>query len=56
MEEDIWAALLDFYEKVLEPEFRSIQEKLSEHDEKFRQIFDRIARAESKQYFQRKSG
>ena len=35
-------ALLAFYDKVLEPEFRSIEEKLSEHDEKFKQLFDRF--------------
>ena len=52
----ISTALLAFYEKLLEPKFRSIEEKLSEHDEKFRQIFDRIDRGESKEYFQRSSG
>ena len=42
MKEDISAALLAFYEKVLEPEFRSIEEKLCQHDEKFKQLFDRF--------------
>jgi len=56
MKDDISKALLGFYEKILEPELRSIKEKQNEHDEKFRQIFDRIAEGESKQYFQRRSG
>jgi hypothetical protein len=42
MKKNISASLLTFYRKVLEPQFRSIEEKLSEHDEKFRQIFDRF--------------
>jgi uncharacterized protein YdcH (DUF465 family) len=41
MNEDISASLLAFYEKVLEPEFRSIKEKLREHDDKFARILDR---------------
>ncbi len=42
MDQDISAALLAFYEKVLEPEFRSLREKLVEHDDKFARILDHI--------------
>ncbi len=42
MKEDIEAALSAFYEKFLEPEFRSIREKQSEHDEKFALLLDRF--------------
>ena len=40
MKDDISKALLGFYEKILEPEFRSIKEKLNEHDDKFNRLFD----------------
>lgn len=40
MKEDISTSLLAFYGKVLEPELRSIKEKLSEHDDKFTRILD----------------
>ena len=42
MKDDISTALLAFYGKVLEPEFRSIKEKQSEHDEKFTRLLDHI--------------
>ena len=42
MKDDISTALLAFYGKILEPEFRSIKEKLNEHDDKFNRLFDHI--------------
>ncbi len=35
MEKDISKALVDFYHKLLQPEFTGIKEKLKENDEKF---------------------
>ncbi len=42
MRQDISTALLDFYGKVLEPKFRFLEEKLTEHDDKFALILDHI--------------
>ena len=42
MKQDISTAFLAFYGKVLEPEFRSLKEKLSEHDDKLGRILDHV--------------
>jgi len=42
MKQDISTALLTFYGKVLEPEFRFLKEKPSEHDDKFGRILDHV--------------
>ncbi len=42
MKQDISAALTAFYLKVLEPEFRSVKEKQTEHDDKFARLLDHI--------------
>ncbi len=42
MKQDISAALTAFYGKILEPEFRSIKEKLAEHDDKFASLLDHV--------------
>jgi hypothetical protein len=42
---DILDTLSEFYGKFIEPEFRAIQGKLEEHDQKFKDLiehFDRI--------------
>ncbi len=36
----IFDTLNEFYRKIIEPEFRTIRNKLSEHDQKFKDIFD----------------
>jgi hypothetical protein len=42
VEKDLADALLDFYQKILKPEFDVIKEKLSEHDERFSEIIRRL--------------
>jgi predicted nuclease with TOPRIM domain len=39
MEQNIADALMEFYQKILKPEFDFIKGKLIEHDEKFDQVF-----------------
>ena len=39
---DISEALIDFYEKFIEPEFRAIRIKLIEHDQTFKNLIDRL--------------
>jgi len=38
MEQKLADALLDFYQKILKPEFNAIHQKLAEHDERFSEI------------------
>jgi hypothetical protein len=35
VEKDLANALMDFYQKMLKPEFDAIKEKLTEHDQRF---------------------
>lgn len=42
MKQDISDALTAFYVKVLEPEFRSVKEKQTEHDDRFTRLLDHI--------------
>ena len=39
MENNMADALLDFYQKILKPEFDRINSKLAEHDERFSEVF-----------------
>ena len=41
-QKDISNILIDFYGKLLEPEFKAIRRKLEEHDRKFKEILDLI--------------
>ena len=40
--EEISDILVDFYRKFMEPEFKAIRIKLDEHNQKFRNLIDRI--------------
>lgn len=42
MENDLAAALMDFYQKILKPEFDSIKGKQAEHDEQFSEILGHL--------------
>lgn len=42
MEKVLADAFLDFYKKMLKPEFDTIQRKLSEHDERFVEILGHL--------------
>ena len=45
MEKEMSEALVEFYHQILQPEFAGIHAKLTEHDERFREIdghFDQI--------------
>jgi hypothetical protein len=42
MEKDLSLALVDFYHKLLRPEFAGVHEKLKEHDEKFMEMLGHL--------------
>lgn len=42
MEKKLADALLDFYQKILKPEFDVIQQKQAEHDERLLQVFGHL--------------
>jgi predicted nuclease with TOPRIM domain len=42
VEKDLADALLDFYQKILKPEFDVIKEKLSEHGERFSEVMGHL--------------
>jgi hypothetical protein len=42
MEKDLSKALIDFYHKLLQPEFAGIKEKLKENDEKFMEMLGHL--------------
>jgi chromosome segregation ATPase len=44
IKKDISDALVDFYGKHIEPEFRAIRTKLGEHDQKFKDLLDHFDR------------
>ena len=57
MENGLADALLDFYQKILKPEFDAIKGKLVEHDERFSEmmghldsIYHRLGRLEDEQF------
>jgi chromosome segregation ATPase len=44
IKKDISEALVDFYEKLVEPEFRTIRSKLDVHDQKLKDLLDHFDR------------
>lgn len=44
IKKDISDALVDFYGKLIEPEFKAIRSKLDEHDQKFKDLIDHFDR------------
>lgn len=42
MKKDLADALLDFYQKILKPEFDTIHQKLTEHDERFSEVMGHL--------------
>jgi predicted nuclease with TOPRIM domain len=42
VEKDLANALMDFYQKMLKPEFDAIKEKLTEHDQRFLEMLGHL--------------